>query len=159
VHGHEVVKQSGWSSISFSIAIGIMAASAHASLGSSRGTVEADRVHLSATVTSEIAGDNRVETLLPKNGGVVREYSDANGVVFAITWRGPARPDLRQLLGERFTGVAGQMSRHAVRRTSRLLVMSRPEVVVRSQGRPGAFSGIAFDPRLVPAGFSADDLR
>ena len=37
------------------------------------------------------------------NGGAVREYVNGGGVVFAVTWRGPGRPDLAQLFGDRFS--------------------------------------------------------
>jgi hypothetical protein len=130
------------------------------SLGGVHASVEQDRAHFSATMApSTMQGGAHVETLQPTNGGIVREYSNADGVVFAVTWQGPSRPDLRQLLGDQYATASSVMTKRRGRRTARLMMVQRPDVVIRSQGHPGAFSGVAYDPRLIPAGFSVHDLQ
>ncbi len=142
-----------------SIGLGMSAVVGHAALGGSRASVEQDRAHFGATMASEARGVARIAMLQPTGGGTIREYSNADGVVFAVTWQGRARPDLRQLLGDRFETASNDMVARPHRRNARLMTVRHAELVVRSQGRPGAFSGFAYDPRLVPAGFSFDDLR
>jgi hypothetical protein len=87
----------------------------------------------------------------------VKEYSNADGTVFAVSWQGPGRPDLRQLLGPRFNTM-GSMSHTRGHHMRRAVTMQHSDLVIRSQGHPGAFFGVAYDPNLVPAGFSLDAL-
>jgi hypothetical protein len=129
-----------------------------ASLGSKVATVEADRVHLSAARSSRAAGVAMVHTLTAPNGGTVNEFASADGTIFAVNWRGPARPDLQQILGDHFS-MMGPMHRAGQRRMQRVVAQQRPNLVILSQGHPGAFFGVAYDPALVPAGFSLDALR
>jgi hypothetical protein len=82
-------------------------------------------------------------------GTTVREYVDAGGTVFAVSWSGPYLPDLQQLLGRSFDALA---SVPAGRGRSGLAV-DRADVVIRSSGRMGAFEGQAWLPPKLPAGF------
>lgn len=129
-----------------------------ASLGNKLPTIEADRAHLSASANSETLGTATIHTLTSPNGGIVKEYAATDGTIFAVSWKGPARPDLRQLLGDRFSAMSSE--RHPGRRyMQRIVTMRRPTLVILSQGHPGAFFGFAYDPSLVPSGFSLDALR
>ncbi len=134
-----------------------IATTAHAALGGAHASIDQDRVHFAATMATVTTGTVHVAMLRPTNGGTIHEYSTADGTVFAVTWRGPGRPDLRQLLGDRFDTVSADMAARTGRRTVRLVRIRHAELVVRSQGRPGAFSGFAYDPRLIPSGFTLDD--
>lgn len=137
----------------------LLAGSAHATLGGARGTVEADRSHLSARLSALPSRTYTVEVLTLANGGVVREYVRGDGAVFAVAWRGPARPDLRQLLGNRFDVVQADNILPGGRRTRRPLAVRRPDFIVHSGGHSGAFWGVAYLPLLAPPGFSASELH
>ena len=106
------------------------------------------------------------------NGSVVREFQNNDGVVFAVAWRGPGRPDLRQLLGGAFdtfqakvtapdsnTTVTsnGVVVHHG--RSRHALIVEQSNLVVHSAGHPGAFFGYAYLPQQTPAGFSPDALQ
>jgi hypothetical protein len=78
--------------------------------------------------------------------------------VFAVTWRGGGRPDLRQLLGEHFQTLQADNVR-AGRRTRRPLSVNRPDLIVLTGGHPGGFWGVAFLPQMAPAGFSTSELK
>jgi hypothetical protein len=88
---------------------------------------------------------------------VVREYVSAAGQVFAVSWRGPLLPDLKQTLGSYFqqyqsaAGVPHVGHRH--------LSIEQPELVVHSNGHMRAFYGHAYLPGLVPANFSLADIK
>lgn len=73
------------------------------------------------------------------SGTIVREYSDAAGAVFAVSWKGPALPNLRALLRDKFTGVT-----------------NRPEVMIVSNGNAHTHAGHAWIPAALPAGFEQD---
>jgi hypothetical protein len=135
-----------------------LAAPAHASLGASRETVEGDRAHMAASRTSRAASAYTVDIMALANGGTVKEYSRADGTVFAVTWMGSGRPDLRQLLGSRFSTLQADNVRKGPR-TRRPLSVNRTDIVVQSGGHSGAFWGVAILPGVAPAGFSAADIR
>jgi hypothetical protein len=136
----------------------MIATPAAAALGGGRDTVEADRTHLGARLTSSAAAGATVHALVLVNGGVVREYARPDGVVFALTWRGPSRPDLRQLLGARFDALQADNVLPGGRRTRRPLTVRRSDFRLTSGGHSGAFWGAAYLPAQAPVGFSARDL-
>ena len=130
---------------------------AHATLGHAYDSVVADRAHMAARMSSTRMSTHTVHALETPGGGMVREFAGADGQVFAVAWRGPGRPDLRQLLGERFdTLQADNARRPRLRRTP--MTVSRDDFVVRTGGHPGAFWGVAYLPRQLPAGFSGQDF-
>ena len=137
----------------------VLAAPAHAALGGAYESVLADRAHLAAKLSSSPAATHTVHALTMTNGGVAREYARPDGGVFAITWRGPARPDLRQLLGGYFDTFQADNAPRGGRRARKPLAVNRAEIVVQTGGHPGAFWGVAYLPRMTPAGFAARDLR
>jgi len=139
-------------------AILALAAPAWASLGASRDTVEADRAHMAASRASRVTAAYTVDVMALANGGTVKEYSRADGTVFAVTWLGPGRPDLRQLLGSHFSAVQADNVRKGPR-TRRPLSVNRTDFVVQSGGHSGAFWGVAILPGVAPASFSAADVR
>ena len=142
------------------VAAALAPVAARATLGRALDSVEQDRVHINArAVGSAAAPGYRVQSLTQANGAVVREYAGADGIVFAVAWRGPGRADLRQLLGDGFPVM--QASRATVPPVSRraALAVTRADLVVRSLGHPGGFFGYAYLPDRLPAGFALDALR
>jgi Protein of unknown function (DUF2844) len=138
--------------------LGLTAAGpAAATLGGDRSTVETDRAALNGVRSESSAAGYEVEEIATPGGGRVREYLTPDGKVFALSWRGPRIPDLRQLLGayyERFAE-SGTQPHIASRRH---LVIRQPGLVVESHGRMGAFVGRAWDPQLLPQSFSSDAI-
>lgn len=136
----------------------VAATPAAAELGGGRRGVEADRAHLAAAMVSSATATHTVHTLTLANGDTVREFADADGTVFAVAWEGPARPDLRQLLGPAFETMQTDVatSRHRPRAA---MAVARADLVVRGGGHPGAFRGFAYLPGRIPPGFRADALE
>jgi hypothetical protein len=135
---------------------------AGAALGRAYSSVDTDRLTLGATVASTFAstfaGAYTVHTLTLPNHGVVKEFTRADGLVFALVWQAPGRPDLRQLLGDNFEIVQADNARVGPR-VRRPLAVNRANLVLKTGGHPGAFWGAALLPQLEPAGFSASDLK
>ena len=69
-------------------------------------------------------------------------------------------PDLRQILGSYFETYQ-TAARAARRRRARRgpLVVDTPDLVIRVDGRPRAFSGTAYIPRLLPQGMRPESIR
>jgi hypothetical protein len=129
-----------------------VARDAHATLGGDVASVAANQQNLSATrvVTKTTFGDRH--DLVLASGVVVHEYISPAGAVYAVTWRGPRMPDLRELLGPYFT----QLSSKSKRGGHHHATLTGTDLVVQSQGHGHAFSGRAWAPSLVPAGVKID---
>jgi hypothetical protein len=136
-----------------------MACPAHASLGGVYSSVESDRTHMVARMRSASAQSYQVHTMTLPNLGEVREFTGKDGIVFAVAWKGPGRPDLRQLLGPHFETFQEDNIPPQGRRTRRPMNVNRPDLIVHSAGHPGAFWGFAYLPQQTPSGFSSSDLK
>lgn len=99
-----------------------------------------------AATTASGAAYTDIRHALP-SGTVVHEYADASGQVFAVSWAGPFKPDLKLLLGRHFDRLAA-----GVGERSRLDVTTGA-LVIQSGGHMGAFEGRAWLPARLPAGF------
>lgn len=93
----------------------------------------------------------RVQQL--ESGTTVREYLDAAGTVWAVTWSGPFLPDLRALLGSWFP--AFTQAQAASRGT---VALRTADLAVFSSGSMGRFQGRAWLPAHVPAGVNPEQL-
>ncbi|WP_225034305.1 DUF2844 domain-containing protein [Paraburkholderia sp. XV] len=91
------------------------------------------------------------------DGVTVREYASAANVVFAVTWQGPTRPDMRALLGSYFLNFVNAGQSHA--RGTGPLIGREGDLQIESVGHQGAFAGRAYVPRLVPAEVKVEDLQ
>ncbi|HVZ29241.1 MAG TPA: DUF2844 domain-containing protein [Asticcacaulis sp.] len=128
-----------------------VAPQAQAALGGKSASVDADRQHLHARMSRAQSSGFTVQDLATDDGTVTREYISSSGVVFAVTWAGPARPDLKQLFGpyyDRFQ--AANTGKGPGRRPLRA---DNFDFVVRSGGHSGDFWGFAYLPYETPAGF------
>jgi hypothetical protein len=130
---------------------------AHATLGGDVVSIAANEEHLNGVRhVLKLASGERHDLELP-SGIVVHQYVAPGGAVYAITWRGPRMPDLRELLGPYFEQLARRDLRpwnghHRVN-----LVGS--DLMVRSSGHRGSFAGRAWVPSLVPAGIGVDEVE
>ena len=125
---------------------------AHATLGGDVASVAANQERLGGVRHVEmLATGERHEIELP-SGIVVREYVSPSGAVYAITWRGPRMPDLRELLGPYFAELSSRDARGGNHR----MILTRADLVVRSTGHRNSFTGRAWVPSLVPAGLNID---
>ena len=142
---------------------GLLAARpAHAALGETEATVSDDarQLHASYGLQSRAAWARSpftVYELATAEGIRIREFVAATGTVFALTWHGPFRPDMRTLLGGHFQAYASA-PRSADSTRSRLKI-EQPGLVVRASGHMHAFRGLAYLPDAMPAGVSAGDLQ
>jgi len=92
------------------------------------------------------------------SGTVVREYTDAAGKVFAVSWSGPTLPDLRTLLGDKFTALTDAAGKRTQAGHSQL-ALSQSDVVIVSNGHMRSFAGHAFIPSALPAGFDTTTIE
>lgn len=128
-----------------------------AALGEKAESVEADRQKLNAPA-SKVAKRNQfnVHELTAETGVVVREFVREDGTVFAVSWEGPVKPDLQQILGTYFSVYTSAPARQKSRG---LHQVHQDALVVQSAGRVRAFRGFAYVPALMPSGLTAEDLQ
>ncbi len=137
----------------------VLAFPACAHLGGPYASVEADSVRLGAALQSTATATHSVHALTLANHGQIKEFTGAGaGAVFAVTWRGAGRPDLRSLLGEHFQKLQADNVRPGPR-SRRPLSVHRSDLVIVTGGHPGGFWGVAFLPQQIPADFPSGELR
>jgi hypothetical protein len=112
-----------------------------------------------AAASTPLSGLYSVQEVVLETGTAVQEYSNAAGVVFAVTWRGPVLPNLSILLGNYFSIFKAETQRaRATGKRGSPVSVQREDLVVSSRGRMGSFVGYAFAPALIPAGVSVNDV-
>lgn len=137
--------------------LALAGAAAQATLGGATASIETDRQQVGAQTVREAHPAFAVHILTTADGGTVREYVSPAGVVFAVSWNGPAKPDLRQLLGVHFDTLGRSQNRHAP--DHRHLAIHEGNIVFESQGRMRAFRGRAYLTDALPAGVTANDIE
>jgi hypothetical protein len=133
--------------------------SAHASLGSSGASVLDDASALNGAISIEIRQQYSIREISAETGMHVREFLNQDGVVFAVSWSGPALPDLQQILGIHFAEYSAALAALTHPGIHRSVRVASSGLVVESGGHLRAYAGRAYLPALVPAGVSAADLR
>ena len=131
-----------------------------AELGGNLDSIQADQSQMKANVTVSQTKTFTVHEIKSSVGTVVREYAAPDGTVFGVAWRGPFIPDLRQLFGNYFDQYSRAARVHRETHTARTPLNIHEEgLIVQTAGHMRAFSGRAYDPRLLPAGVSKNDIR
>jgi hypothetical protein len=115
---------------------------------------------MGARLNSIAMGRYTRHELTRPNGGMVHEFTNAAGMVFAVTWSGPGKPDLSTLLGRYFStfqasSAATARQMHSLRHPPQI---AHADLQIQVEGHMGWFHGVAYVPSLAPAGFSVSDL-
>jgi hypothetical protein len=90
----------------------------------------------------------------------VRQYVSPTGLVYAVSWNGPAMPDVSTLLGARFgryrTGASIALENASGLHSSHV---DGDDFVVETSVRLRDLSGRAWLPNALPAGVAAADIE
>jgi hypothetical protein len=99
-----------------------------------------------------------VDEITTPAGTVIKEFISPAGIVFAVSWFGPAMPNLAQTLGTANfqTLTAAEQSQHFGHDH---VQVRTPQLVVRAGGHMRLYYGLAYVPSLVPANLSISDLH
>jgi hypothetical protein len=130
---------------------------AAAALGEAESSVQADVAKFQGAVNSSEHLTYRVHEITLPSGTLVREYVSQSGAIFAIAWRGPTVPNLRQALGKYFDSYVSAAKGTPV--GHRRLDISSTDLVVHAMGHMRAFTGIAYLPQAIPSGVSVGELQ
>ena len=130
---------------------------AAATLGEPESSIAAEPQLGRVSIKATDLGTYRVhESQLP-SGTVVREYAASNGDVFAVTWRGPFVPNLKQLLGRYFEEYAAEAKANHI--DHHHVDVRQSDLVVQASGHMRATAGRAYLPQALPAGLTPENLR
>jgi hypothetical protein len=134
---------------------------AQAVLGATQDSIQVDQIRLKGLRSRHIAWQMTTHEITLADGSGIKEYVNAAGQVFAVSWRTRLKPNLQTLLGANYAA----MSEAALEQPKGVASMKRQQsvrlsnLVVHQGGRVNAFAGVAYVPALVPAGVDADALR
>src|SRR6266513_6333280 len=135
-----------------------VAAPAFASLGGDGTSVQADLARMKGALRITSTAGFTVHEITTSYGTVVREYLTPADKVFAVSWRGPVIPDLRQMLGDYYGQFAQAASAPHLGGHSHLAI-EQPGLVVQSSGRLRSFFGRAWAPDLLPQNCSVSAIN
>jgi len=134
--------------------------SAFAALGESVDSVQTDQTHMRAErrkIDAVTSANYTVHESQSPSGTIIREYVSSTGTVFAVAWKGPYQPDVRQLLGKYFTEYSQAAKISPAHH--RHLNIQQPELVIQASGHMRAFAGRAYIPQLLPAGVVIEEIQ
>lgn len=130
---------------------------ASAALGAPESSVQADAIEVRGSIKVQERALYRVHEIQMPSGTLVREFVSPAGNVFAVAWRGPMMPNLRQTLGPYFDNyVAAAKLKEA---HHRFVQIHQDDLVVESAGHMRAFAGRAYLPKAIPSGVNLGDLQ
>lgn len=137
---------------------------ARAGLGDTVASVQSDRLSMKGQLRATPGPGYSVQEITAAAGTVVREYVSSSGVVFAVSWNGPAMPDLKQTLGTYFTQYQTAVTTQRAQATHRgrghnHLEIRGPSLIVHAGGHMRQYFGVAYVPSLMPPNLSISDLH
>jgi hypothetical protein len=137
----------------------LWSAPTYAYLGGDASSVQADVAHMQGSLKSTSTATYTLHEIQTPAGTVVHEYVSSTGKVFAVAWKGPWLPDLKQLLGSNFETYQ-QAAQAPNRRVGHAPVfVHQANLVVQQGGHMRAFAGRAYLVDQLPAGVSAESIR
>lgn len=135
-----------------------LAPSAWAALGSTPTLTDANTGARLKVAVRQPSPAWSVQDVTLATGTVVHEYvAAATGKVFAVSWQGPALPDLSQFMGDYLKRYQAAARTPVV--PHRLVRLAAADIVISSAGRMRHFVGHAYLPAQLPTGFSAADIE
>jgi len=146
---------------SICLALLALTSPAHATLGGKAASIDTDRARLNARFAAPAEHTTfTVHEMTMDSGTVAREFVRPDGTVFAVSWQGPQRPNLKQLFGDSYFSRFQSDNKPNPRiRMRRALVSTHSDFVVRTGGHSGAFWGFAYLPQTAPGDFPIQTLQ
>jgi hypothetical protein len=134
-------------------------APARTALGGSAESVDADAVTAHGSDHTTATQQYDVHEITTASGMRIREFLAPDGIVFAVTWSGPAMPDLQSLLGRSYPAYVTALMSSSQRGPQRSFRIETSDFVVETGGHMRAYSGRAYLPKAMPAGVPETALR
>jgi hypothetical protein len=147
-------------SVLLAMAALLFTGAAQAVLGGAEDSVQADQIRLHGVRHERRDWQMATHEIRLGDGSGIKQYVNAAGVVFAVSWRTRLKPDLAALLGAQSGAYAASLTAPSgIGAAKHRQSVRRADLVLHQFGRQNAFAGLAYVPSLVPAGVDADALR
>jgi hypothetical protein len=131
-----------------------------ASLGRNATSVQEDVAKMQGTLRTSSGNSYTLHEIQTPTGVAIKEYASHVGQVFAVTWKGPFHPDLRQLLGPYYDEyVQAVRTQRAQRAGHGPILIQHAGLVVEISGHLRSFTGRAYIPQQLPASMHVEDIR
>jgi len=130
-----------------------------ASLGDDESGINSDTNKLSAVQKSAVAHSAYKVHRLQLTTATVNEYASPSGKIFAVTWRGIAKPDLSVLLGAYYQEYVSAVKDNGRPRGRRATSLVTNHTKIEISGHMRDVRGRASIPSLVPAGVKVETLQ
>jgi hypothetical protein len=137
----------------------ILTSISYATLGEHVSTVDNDISKLKASQKLSTANSNYTIHEMTADGNTIKEYASADGVVFAVSWRGISKPDLSTLFGSYFQEYKTVDDNTPKQMGKRSVTMKTSKMVLRRGGHMRDMRGFAYIPSLVPSNVNIEDLQ
>ncbi len=139
----------------------LAAAPAWAVLGGGVADVQGEQLRMRATrAVASTLQPGSVHELRLADGSSIRQFINAQGIVYAVAWSTRTKPDFTQLLGRYAAdfdaGAAVALRTPGIKRS---IAIDQGDLVLQSGGRLGAFVGKAWLKSQLPVGTSANAIR
>jgi hypothetical protein len=131
---------------------------AAATLGEPLASVQKDAGSLKAAQKASSSGEAYTMSEMYADGNTIKQYSNPEGIVFAVSWTGISKPDLQVLFGSYFTEYSNASNELPKKMGAKSISFKTSKMVVRRAGRMRDQRGLAYVPSLVPAGVKVEDL-
>jgi hypothetical protein len=130
---------------------------AHAALGDDVAAVAVDQARMHASLQVLRKSNYDIHELASPTGTTVRQFVGASGKIFAVSWSGGWRPNLRDIMGDHYDAfIAASRGKRVARGVARIEL---PGMVVVMGGHQRAFFGHVYLTDLVPSGFLPEDIH
>jgi len=149
--------RSGRWALGAALLIQALSVPAFAALGGGLNSVEDDQLKMQGTLRTTVSAAFTVHEIQTPAGTRVREYVAPTGVVFAVVWRGPKVPDLKQTLGTYFKDFTD--APRPAHPNHAHFAITQPNLVLQQSGHMRAYFGRAYDPHLLPQDVAVTDIK
>lgn len=133
---------------------GLLPSISYGELGGDVTSIFSEQKKFNSQLSSTQQGEFIVYTQTLTSGIILQEYLSRNGTVFAVTWSGPALPNLQIVLGSYFKEYLA-----AIKESQRSISINTDSVIIQSSGMMGSFQGFGFLPKQAPIGFTSNNLN
>ena len=141
--------------IGYALCLLAVSVPAAATLGEDASSVQADQAQMQGTLQITSTGKFFVHEIQLPSGTVVKQFVSPAGMVFAVSWKGPSLPELRQVLGRYFEQYAEAARTQGAGAGPRVT----QGLVVQSGGHMRAFFGRVYVPQMLPRGVLAEEIQ
>jgi hypothetical protein len=130
---------------------------ARAALGDDVAAVAVDQARMQASLHVVRKSHYEVHELAAPTGTTIRHFVGDSGKIFAVSWSGGWRPNLRDIMGDHYDKfIAATRGKRVARGVARIEL---PGMVVVMGGHQRAFFGHVYLTDGVPAGFLPEEMR